>query len=69
MPKTVLGLEPLDNFHVLHAFLLLYQCCPVRNGLPVLFSMDGKYEAGPVTFLTSLMALPTLEPVGVDTFS
>lgn len=52
---AVFILEPRHQFHVFLVVDAGEQVQPVIDGLAVLFSMEGKYDAGPFTLLSSLM--------------
>ena len=55
MAHAMLGLEHGHHLHMLFAADGLEQIQPVGDGLPIFFSMAGKYDAGPFIFDSSLM--------------
>lgn len=55
MAHAVFSLEQGHKLHMLPGTGGLEQIQPVANGLPIVFSMEGKYDAGPFVFVSSVM--------------
>ena len=47
VPEAVTGLEQADEFHVFQLACCSKDLKPMLHRLAILFSMEGKYEAGP----------------------
>lgn len=55
MPHSMLSLQPRHQFHMLLVAHGSEQTQPVVDGLAILFSIEGKYDAGPFVFESSVM--------------